>query len=583
MLVTRVDPELPLARYRVSGDLVEIRADRLAFDADETQARATSSGGQFSDASLELFRERTEGWPAGIALAMDAVHDGVSGDAVAQGIAGEQRQIADYLLEVVLSGETDTHRRFMLATSVLRRMTASLCDTVLGVPGSDDVLRELERSNSFVVALDEHRGWYRYHHLFGELLRSELDRQHPGLATRYLSLAAEWHERDGGDPDEAFRCAHESGDLARAGRIALASWDVLGNRGQLETIRLWLLDCTTDEIASDPQLAVAAAWVYALLGDAEKAQRSALAAERGDLDVPSADGASSLRSSLSNARAALAPLGIHQMLADAEFVYAAEKGPAQTRWLLGGCRAIGTANVLLGRPDEAITALREALMLTGERPQLAYVRVFCLGYLAFAAADARRWSMARKSAREARGLVTEHHLEHTLQAVTAFTAEATVLAHDGEFEQAACELADARRNGHLVRGARWFNADMNLRWGNITLDLGERTAARENADDARAALRGYPDPGTLPTRLAQLDHRIAHAKDLRLTRAELRIAAFLPTHRSLREIAETLNLSRATVKTHVAAIYAKLGVATRSEAVEQMAQLGIEPTTAKRA
>jgi LuxR family transcriptional regulator, maltose regulon positive regulatory protein len=271
------------------------------------------------------------------------------------------------------------------------------------------------------------------------------------------------------------------------------------------------------------------------------------------------------------------------MLADAEFVYAAEKEPAQTRWLVGGCRAIGTANVLLGRPGEAITALREGLMLTSGRPELVYVRVFCLSYLAFAAADMRRWSMARKWARESRALVAEYNLDRILQATVAFTANAMVRAHDGNFERAARELADARRTGHLLRGARWINADINLRWGNISLDLGDRNGARERADDARAALRGYPDPGTLPTRLAQLDERIAHATDLRLTPAELRVAAFLPTHRSLREIAETLRLSRATVKTQVAAIYAKLGVATRSEAVEQMAQADIEPPGATRA
>ena len=359
----------------------------------------------------------------------------------------------------------------------------------------------------------------------------------------------------------------------------MASWDEFAGRGQLETMRLWLRDCTDDEVASDPQLAVAAAWVYALLGEAEKAQRSALAAGNADLDVPSADGASSLRSSLANLGTAIAPRGIHQMLADAEFVYAAEKEPTQTRWLLGGCRAIGTANVLLGRPDDALTALREALILTSGRPELAYVRVFCLSYLAFAAADLQKWSMARTWTREARALVAEHKLGRMLPAATAFTAHAMVLAHHRDFERAASELADARRNEHLLHGARWINADINLRWGNISLDLGDRHAARERADDARASLHGYPDPGALPTRLAQLDARLAHVTDLRLTPAELRIASFLPTHRSLREVAETLNLSRATVKTHVAAIYGKLGVATRSQAVTRMVELGIEPNT----
>jgi LuxR family transcriptional regulator, maltose regulon positive regulatory protein len=352
---------------------------------------------------------------------------------------------------------------------------------------------------------------------------------------------------------------------------------VLLNRGQLETMRLWLLDCTEDEIASDPQLALAAAWVYLLLGEAEKAQRFALAAEGGDLDVPSGDGAASLRSSLANCRAAIAPRGIHQMLADAEFVYTAEKESPQSLQLVGGSRAIGTANVLLGRVDEAITALREALMLTSRRPELAYTRIFCLGYLAFAAVETGRWSEARKWVREAMALVAEHRLDRTLPAATTFTARTTVLAHDGDVERAKAELAKARRLRHLVGGARWINADINLRWGNTSLLLGALTDAQQHADDARAALHGYPDPGRLTARLTQLDERIIRAGELQLTPAGLQIAAFLPAHNSLREIADALSLSRSTVKTHIAAIYAKLGVSTRSGAVEQLAQLRIEP------
>ena len=174
--MTRVDPELPLARYRVSGDLLEIRADKLAFDAEETRALAASAGAPFSERSVELLRRANRGLGRRHRAGMHTVDDLASGDAVVERITGRQRQIADYLMEVVLARETEEHREFLLATSVLRRMTASLCDAVLGVAGSADVLRELERSNSFVIALDDHRGWYRYHHLFGELLRSELDR-----------------------------------------------------------------------------------------------------------------------------------------------------------------------------------------------------------------------------------------------------------------------------------------------------------------------------------------------------------------------------------------------------------------------
>ena len=578
VLVTRVDPELPLARYRVSGDVLEIRAPQLALDSEEIRAVAANSGGRLSEPSLEFLRERTEGWAAGVALGIQALDDHPPGDAVIERVAGQRREIADYLTEVALARETEERRRFLLATSVLRRMTASLCDAVLGVAGSDDVLRELEQSNSFVIALDDHRGWYRYHHLFGGLLRSELDRLHPGLALVYLGRAARWYEQKGGDPEEAFRCAHEGGDLELAGRIALACWDVFASRGQLETIRLWLRECTDDEIASDPQLALAAAWVYVQLGEADKAQRFALAAGRGDLDVPSADGATSLRASLAVLRSAVAPDGIHQMLADAQYVYAVEREPAPTRWLVGGCRALGIANILLGRPEEAITALQEGLVLTTGQRKLAYNRIFFLAYLAFAGEETGAWSKVRSWAQEARALIAEHHLEHIALSVPGFTAKAMVLAHDGDFNGAKAELSLARSLEPLILGTRWAAADLSIRWGNISLELGDRQGAAKHADDARAALSGYRDPGTLPARLARLEQRIARAEDLHLTPAELQIAAFLPTHRSLKEIADALTLSRETIKTHVAAIYAKLGVSTRSEAVEQLTQLRVEPT-----
>ena len=126
-----------------------------------------------------------------------------------------------------------------------------------------------------------------------------------------------------------------------------------------------------------------------LLGEAVRARRFVAAAERGPLDVASADGATSLRSALALVRTALAPDGVHAMLRDAELVYASEK-QAGTRWLVGACRALGTANMLLGRPQEAIDAFGEVLALTSDRPELAHVRIFCLGYLAFAATETGR-------------------------------------------------------------------------------------------------------------------------------------------------------------------------------------------------
>ena len=385
VLVSRGDPGVPLARLRAGGDLFEIGAAALALNTHETRQIAASGGLDLSNEAAEALRERTEGWAAGVALATLSLRGRSDAATRAGRLTGDQQQIADYLMEEVLQNQPDELKRFLLATSVLDRMSARLCDAVLATSGAGDSLDALARSNAFVVPLDDRREWYRYHHLFGDLLRRELERHHPDMLPVYLARAAGWCEQHG-RPGEAFAYAHASGDLVQAGGIALGHWDEFAGHGQIETLRLWLDRCTDEEIESDAQLSIAASWVAVLLGQAGRARRFVAAAERGPLDVASADGATSLRSALALVRTALAPDGVHAMLRDAELVYASEK-QGGTRWLVGACRALGTANMLLGRPQEATDAFGEVLALTSDRPQLAHVRIFCLGYLAFAATE----------------------------------------------------------------------------------------------------------------------------------------------------------------------------------------------------
>ncbi len=452
-------------------------------------------------------------------------------------------------------------------------MTPSLCDAVLGTTDAAASLETLARSNAFVIPLGDHRECYRYHHLFGDLLRAELGRRHPELLSVYRRRAARWCDLHG-TPGEAFTYAYEGGDLAQAGRIALAYRDELARRGQSESVRLWLDRCTDAEITSDPQLSLAAAWVFLFHGDAARARRSIAAAERGPLDVPSADGASSVRSSVAAVRAVLAPDGIPQMLRDGEFVYASEK-QAGSRWLVSGCRAMGVAYVLLGRPELAITALREALALSIEQSEPPHSRVVYLGYLAFAAAemgnrrDLQRWAV------EATQLVADAGLEETAGSAIASTARALAHQQRGDHTEAARQLERVRRLRRHLRAATWLNADLALRCAEISLDVGDPVGALEFAQVAGDALHGYPDAGTLPARLGRLEERIRRGQHYGLTAAELRVLSFLPTHLSLQEIADRLYLSRPTVKTHVASIYGKLGVPGRSEAVEIIEQLGL--------
>jgi LuxR family maltose regulon positive regulatory protein len=579
VLITRGDLGVPLGRLRASGDLVEIGTELLALDAKETRDVAASEGLELSEEAAAVLRERTEGWAAAVALATLSLRGRDDADVRAAGLSGNQQQIADYLLEEVLERQPDHLKRFLLGTSILDHMTAPLCDAVLGIDDAAGSLEALARSNAFVVALDDHREWYRYHHLFSDLLRAELKRRQPELLPVYLGRAAGWCETHG-TPDEAFAYAHESGDFAQAGRIALAHRHEFVSSGQIESLRLWLERCTEEEIASDPQLSIVAAWVFGYRGDAARARRFFAAAERGPLDVASADGASSLRAALANLRTALAPDGIPQMLRDAELVYASEK-KAGTRWFLSGCRAMGVAYVLLGRPQEAITVLREALDLSSHRPELAHMWVFSLSYLAFAAAEMRNRGDTQRWAIEATRVATEQHLHETLHGAIACTAGALAHQQRGDHTEAARQLEHVRRLRPLLRAAPWLNADLALRCADISLDLGDFAGALELAQVAGDALQGYPDAGMLPGRLERLEGRIRRGQDYGLTPAELRLVAFLPTHLSLQKIADRLYLARPTVKTHVASIYDKLGVPGRSEAVEIIEQFGLGSTAAK--
>ncbi len=192
VLIARGDPGVPLGRLRASGDLVEIGAALLALDAQETRDVAASGGLELSEEAAEALRERTEGWAAAVALATLSLRGRDDADMRAAGQSGNQEQIADYLVEEVLKRQPEPLKRFLLGTSILERMTAPLCDVVLGTDDAAISLEALARSNAFVVPLDDHREWYRYHHLFSDILRAELEWRHPELLRVYLRRAAGW-------------------------------------------------------------------------------------------------------------------------------------------------------------------------------------------------------------------------------------------------------------------------------------------------------------------------------------------------------------------------------------------------------
>ena len=572
VLVARAEPRsLRLARLRAAGELATLDAPDLALSTPETGSLAALAGIPLDDDEAAALHDRTEGWAAGVALALLSWDD-LGGDPAR--LPGGERDIAEYLIEEVLERQPAEVRSFMLETSVLERLSAPLCDAVLSRADSGQRLAELASSNMFVVPLDREGRWYRYHHLFAELLRAELERRSPKLVRSRLARAAAWHEHYG-SPTEGFTYAHACGDLTRAGRIAWASANMLLATGRIETLRAWARRLTADEIAADTQLALFAGWIALLTGDVATATRATAAAEAGtDLDAPSADGASSLHVAVANLRGTLAPAGIGQMLTDGEFVRDTERAQGGDR-LVEGLRMVGTARLLSGRPAEAVEPLSEMLLLSTGDPARAHHHINALGLLSLAAADMGDWPRARRLAREALATIDGYGLGDMIASLTGLTAHAVALTHEGLLTRAEAELDRLVELAPLTRAARWLEADISLRRAEMRLAHGDVARALECEELARNALSGYPDADALEARLEALRRRIASGRDLELTPSELRIVPFLPTHLSLQEIGERVHLSRATVKTHVGAIYRKLRVSGRSQAVDRLDELGL--------
>ena len=239
VIASRADPPLPLARLRARGELVEVRAADLRFTSDEATAYLDGMTGlELTVADVAALEERTEGWIAALQLAALSMQgrDDVTG--FIAGFAGDDRYIVDYLVGEVLQRQPDDVRSFLLRTSVLSRLTGPLCDAVTGQHGGSATLEALDRGNMFIVPLDDRRRWYRYHHLFADVLRARLLDEQPDQVAALHRRASAWHEDNGGRP-EAIRHATEGGDFERAADLIELSIPEMVKGRQEATLRRW--------------------------------------------------------------------------------------------------------------------------------------------------------------------------------------------------------------------------------------------------------------------------------------------------------------------------------------------------------
>ena len=268
VVATRADPPLPLARLRAQSQILELRAAELCFTPPEAEKFLSQSMGlPISGEEAGTLAARTEGWIAGLQLAAVSIQGREDASRFIQSFAGSSRHVLDYLLEEVLERQPEPIQSFMLKTSILRHLKGSLCDAVTGQNDGQAMLEGLDRANLFIVSLDDQRCWYRYHHLFADLLRQRLNHRYPGLEPALHLRASAWYEENG-LPFEAIHHAFLAGDYDRAARLIEKTVETTLMHGELKTFLSWVEQLPETAARRRPLLSVYHAVVLLLSGKA---------------------------------------------------------------------------------------------------------------------------------------------------------------------------------------------------------------------------------------------------------------------------------------------------------------------------
>ena len=295
----------------------EIGVADLRLDEQEAALLLEAAGVELDASELSELTERTEGWPAGLYLAALSIQAGAPSPAGAEGFTGDDRFVSEYFRLELLSRLPDAEAQFLTHTSVLERMCGGLCDAVLETTGSAQTLEALERANGFVVPLDRRGEWYRYHHLFGQLLRNELERSEPDVVPALNRRAMAWCIAND-LPEEAIVYGHAAGETDTVAGLVDALALPLYYDGRMETLEEWLGWFGDDELAQYPALAVYGAWFRALTGRPEEAERWLALADGATSAIPLSDGSATIEPWVATLRAHMMPNGVEQALADAD-------------------------------------------------------------------------------------------------------------------------------------------------------------------------------------------------------------------------------------------------------------------------
>jgi LuxR family maltose regulon positive regulatory protein len=581
LVSTREDPPLPLGRLRARGELAEVRAGDLRFSGAEATAFLVGGLGlDVSEADITRLHARTEGWPAALYLAALSLRGRPDASRLIEDFSGDDRYVVDYLTTEVLARQSPELRTFLLRTSILTRFCGSLCDTVAGREGSAAVLADLERSNLFLVPLDTKREWYRYHHLFGDLLRHELEATELETLPDLHRRAASWY-RDAGLIMDAADHAIAGGDLVTVAELVGLHFELFVDQGQLTTVIRWLEAVPERAIAGDWLLGFAGAVVFAHAGRFDEAEHwLGLAAQAPQVERHGRDPAGPLAALTGYLRLLRGDIG-GTVSSALEALATGAAGDAV--WALAPQMVLAPGLWWSGEAGEARKVL-ETVTRTGQSAGIPAATVYALGNRAAIALDDQDEAAAEALASEAIDLMHRAELDDHPFAAMAHVAFGTVRGRRGELRLAADEIEHGLVLGERLRAWQLI-ACASLALAEVRHRQNQPAPARRLLTRVRDILESLPDPGDGFSRLERTEKalrlRATRERDAsgahywELSQRELDVLRLLPSQLSQREIAAELFVSFNTVRTHTRVIFSKLGVTSRAEAVARARELAL--------
>ena len=566
---------LASGRHLARGEVLEIGADDLAFNGVEAAELLRVMGSTTSSSHVENILQVSEGWPAGLYLAMLGSRAEASAP---QGIdpSAPPRVVADFVRSEVLSQLPPAEATFMRRIAVLDEVSAAICDFVLEVSDSASALESLVRTNMFIVPLDSTGGWYRLHSLIRGVLIDDLMSSEPDVAAVLYRRASDWW-RLNGSAERTVRHANATGDRGFAAQVLVDQVPRMYNDGELVVVDRWIREFGDRDIESFPALAALGGVTSVLCGRPIDAVRWATQLDGIDSSSLPSDQVQFFEATRAALSATLCRHGVDEMRVDAEVLVASE--PEWGRWRPTAVGLLGVAHWLQGDEEGSRRLFAESIDVA-EQLGLVDPLARMSAHRALVSMDRGDWAEAEIDVERARSVVRSAGLHEYDLSATVEVASARLAIHNQIPEGARSDLLSAMRKRVLTSWAcPWAAVWLRLEMATAYLALAGAGDARILVHEIDDLLYHRPNLGVLNGRVDALNHVVREwrrdtARSV-LSAAELRLLPYLQTHLTLNEIGQRLHVSRNTVSTQAASIFRKLRVSGRSAAVSRARELGL--------